>query len=76
MTRQEIAGRTMDNLEQVIRLYGERETIPLSAAEKLITLLESANDDALWLIIENRVKFCWLIAARIMRDRGYTIETR
>lgn len=53
--------------------YAEMKTIPLSAADKLIAILESADSVALRLIFKNRVKFCWMIAARILRARGEKI---
>ena len=63
-------GETMTTIQTVTAAYAGLDAIPLSKADKLIATLEAANTDALQLIYTNRVKFCWMIARRILRDRG------
>ncbi len=49
--------------------YAGLDTIPADKADDLIEILERSSTDALLLIYRQRVKFCWPIAWRILRDR-------
>lgn len=57
-------------IHKLARMYAQLDTIPASAANRLIALLERAPDDMLALIVKHRVKFCWQVAGRILRDRA------
>lgn len=54
--------------------FSKFNTISLDNGVKLIALLESAPTEALVMIFKNRVKFCWLIAHRILNDRGVKVK--
>lgn len=58
------------NVKQLVDAFAGRKTIPLWAGEKLIAILEDANNEALRLIYDARVNFAWPIAGRILRERG------
>ena len=64
----------MASVKTVAASFGQLDTIPFSSARKLIQLLESADDVSLQLIVRHRVKFCWPIARRILRDRGFPVH--
>ncbi len=64
-----ITTRITALVSQCETMFGRLETIPLSAADKLIALLERAPDEALTIIVERRIKFCWPIAVRVLDGR-------
>lgn len=59
----------MTTIETLAKAYAGREAIPADKADELIDVLERASSEALLLVVKNRVKFCWPIARRILRDR-------
>lgn len=74
-TRNE-GNEKMNATQQVATLkatFASQATIPMDAGIKLIGILESAPDEALAILFNERVKFCWMIARRILRDRGHQI---
>ena len=52
------------------RAFGSLQAIPANRATQLIELLERAPTAALKVIAARRIKFCWMIAQRILRDRS------
>lgn len=65
-----------ETIQTVVAAYARLDTIPLDKVPKLIAILERANSEALLLMYRHRVKFCWMIAARILRGRGFTLTGR
>lgn len=63
----------MKRVLELAERFGKMETIPVEHAERLIKHLEGAPTVALEMIVLARVKFCWLIAKRILKDRGVAV---
>ncbi len=60
-------------IQTIASEFAKFETIPMSMVPKLQALLNSADNKALKLVVKNRIKFCWMIAVRILRERGVKV---
>lgn len=65
--------KTAATIQHVIAGLSSVQSITVEHANKLIGILEAANNEALTLLYRNRVRFCWAIARRILRDRGLEV---
>lgn len=66
----------MTNEQRVAKLAADMaqiDTISKVHGDKLIAELESANNEALSLIVKHRVKFCDIIARVLLTQRGVQV---
>ena len=56
-------------LEQLATIMQARETIPASAAEKFLDLLDKAPKEALEMLVSRKVKFLWMPAKRRLVEK-------
>ena len=61
-------------VEQLKIEFAAVDSIGPQRAIELIAILESAEDQTLRMIYAARVKFCWLLARRILADRNVYLE--
>lgn len=70
MRHQNERNRVKVLTETLAAKFARVDRISTENAHRLIALLEAAPDEALQILWRRRVKFCHMIAARILVDRG------
>jgi hypothetical protein len=55
-------------LDFIADAFAARETIPMSAAEKALELLDRAPKEALQMLVDRKVKFLWMPANRRLKE--------
>ena len=57
-------------LESLAASMENRDRIPVESAEKFLALMDQADNEALQLLVDRKVKFLWMPARRRLVDRG------
>lgn len=60
---------TLKMAKEVQATMAKVERISTDHADKLLALLDKAPQEALQWLYDNRVKFCWMPAARRLREK-------
>lgn len=61
---------TTQQLELIANEFSKVERISADHAEKLLALLDKAPNEALQMLVDRKVKFCWMPARRRLVDHG------
>jgi hypothetical protein len=56
-------------LEIIATTLSKVETISADNADRLLNLLDRAPQDALQMLVDRKVKFCWMPAKRRLADK-------
>lgn len=70
MAKMKTIRRVEPLVDELARMLSDRQTIPLSYAQRFLSMLDSAPDDALRLIVKAKIPFLWMPAASRLRERG------
>lgn len=65
----EMTTATERMVSQIESIFGKVERISADHADRLLTLLDKAPDEALQIIVDRKIKFCWMPAQRRLNDR-------
>ena len=58
-----------NKIEQLKAAFAKRDRIPVDAAVELTALLDKAPEDALVILVRERVKFCWMPALTRLQSK-------
>lgn len=64
-----VSKATLVMVNQIEAIFGKMETFPMSGYDRLVALLNKANNEALQLAVDRKIKFVWSIASRILGER-------
>lgn len=56
-------------VKQLKALFENVRSVSADHAERLLALLDRAPQEALQMLVDERVKFCWVPAARRLREK-------
>lgn len=66
-------GSIEQMVQDVAAGFAGIDRISVEFADRLSEILDRSNNEALLLLYRNRVKFCWLVAAQILEQRGVVL---
>ena len=64
-----MSASNIQMVQQLKTLFASVNSVSADHAEKLLALLDRAPQDALQMLVDERVKFCWIPAARRFREK-------
>ena len=56
-------------VNQLESIFAQVQTISTDHAERLLNLLDKAPDEALQILVDRKIKFCWMPAQRRLNER-------
>ena len=64
-----ISKQTEILVNQLESIFAQVQTISTDHAERLLNLLDKAPDEALQILVDRKIKFCWMPAQRRLNER-------
>lgn len=65
-----VSKTTLLNIEEIAKVMGSLETIPVDKVDAMLRLLDEAPDEALQMIVDRRIPFVWAPAKRRLDARA------
>lgn len=56
-------------VNQLESIFAQVQTISTDHAERLLNLLDKAPNEALQILVDRKIKFCWMPAQRRLNER-------